>query len=1085
METYREELEERKRKFIEHDIFHNIFVEAGAGAGKTHMVVKRILNQLAESDMQPEQIVVITFTNAAVNELKSRIQSELKGRIREMRTVRECSDKVRKLENAYSRLERMNICTIHSFCLSMLRERGFDVDMSLDVRLLDEEEAEKRAERFFQQYYQEQRTSDILRKVYPYPYEVLKNTFLAIYSMHDVEFVYRSPDEKPIEDVCQEADEIVRGILEEIVRRVSNGDDTEYKHVDLEWFKKDTRNAFQKYLEMSEEERVKNPETIKILETVIKKREDLFIKRPAKFPEGCVEVIVNYIEGIERQADKLHTEVEWYKHGLVMQYACGAYHAYRNSRKDFCLSNDELLYFAKKLVTENSEAKKFFQRKYRCFYVDEFQDTDPLQTEMILRLAQEDNGRFRDGALFIVGDPKQSIYGFRGADICLYRMVQESFRKADNAEVIYLSDNYRTNAAVIGWINTQFAGQIEDYQKMSPAGGERQAPSDPAVLEGVYRAAAGEGNVYQAAGGRETTAAKVEKDAQTLADLISTLAAENWVYDKKEKKYRRIRYSDIMVLVWTTTYMEVYLDVLHKRNIPIHLQGKYKPDGLEPLRRYTAMVRFLADPYDSLKRAAFLDRTVGADLSKADRAVFWNLDILDKLLEEIKGMKPLAAAETAALHREMYYPSDMQEYEVMESEAELRRMLETMAEKNCGTLAELAEAMEKHLDTQQKKMPMIHQEQDAVQFMNMHQSKGLEAEIVIVADRRENKNIGKGESSFTDRECVPWKAYIPVKAGGNPLYHQQLYCPYTSAQKKDAAKRETEEFCRCEYVEATRAKEALILMPSIDQKGNVPFLEYESSIEQMMEIDRSAQAGGEEVKNVEFGPSSFLPMPGETWEQQKACTYVKKCPSAAEHRSLRINAEGTIPEEETAEDEVRVKERPSGNLFGTVMHRCFELVVNDRKRIFSVDESEREKRFERIIRFAIREEEEKLKQGEKAAYFDYLQQVLRQFYEDNNMRGILEEAKEVFTELPFSYAEETGEGTILHEGVMDLVIKKDDDSWVIVDYKSNNRKEIPEEIFANQLHQRYGQQLEQYKESLCRFLGKEEVQIAVGIYYLS
>ena len=146
-----------------------------------------------------------------------------------------------------------------------------------------------------------------------------------------------------------------------------------------------------------------------------------------------------------------------------MQYVERARKEYFDSEKGNRLSNNELLYFASELV-KKPEARRFFHKRYRCFYVDEFQDTDPLQTEVLHGLTDDGAGNMRDGALFIVGDPKQSIYAFRGADVSLYEEEKRRFEEAANGEVFSLTDNYRSAPEVIQWVNEQFGSRFRDIE---------------------------------------------------------------------------------------------------------------------------------------------------------------------------------------------------------------------------------------------------------------------------------------------------------------------------------------------------------------------------------------------------------------------------------------------------------------------------------------------------------------------------------------------------------------------------------------------------------------------------------------------
>ena len=142
------EIEEANRKNIIEKLEDNVFVEAGAGAGKTTLIVNRIINQL-KSGMSPERIVVITFTNAAAEELRSRITA----RVRKEAISAGHTDKVQKiLTDALQQLDLMKISTIHSFCFLLLKERIFDAKLPMDVSLMEEVQTEEQKHKIFTEW---------------------------------------------------------------------------------------------------------------------------------------------------------------------------------------------------------------------------------------------------------------------------------------------------------------------------------------------------------------------------------------------------------------------------------------------------------------------------------------------------------------------------------------------------------------------------------------------------------------------------------------------------------------------------------------------------------------------------------------------------------------------------------------------------------------------------------------------------------------------------------------------------------------------------------------------------------------------
>lgn len=1071
---------EQRKKIIE-DTECNMFVEAGAGAGKTSIVVERICRQLEKTDIEPEQIVVITFTNAAVNELQVRIRQKLSERIREIRQTIAAdglSDEgdtercLRRLEDAYGRLDLMQISTIHSFCLTLLRQRGMDIGLGLDISVMEEEEAKTQAVQFFAEYYNRHPDERLAEELGKDAYGPLKETFLSVCEKRKGRLVYTEPSEDFREVIQEQADSLIRKLMFCLIREFSQmespGDEYDITAVKEEWFLSGIKKEIHKYL--YDREKIFLNKLLDILSKMINsasKKELLKTGRDEK-KKQIAEQIQMLSASMESEVKKLKNSYDRYIHGLIMQYVERARKEYFDSEKGNRLSNNELLYFASELV-KKPEARRFFHKRYRCFYVDEFQDTDPLQTEVLHGLTDDGAGNMRDGALFIVGDPKQSIYAFRGADVSLYEEEKRRFEEAANGEVFSLTDNYRSAPEVIQWVNEQFGSRFPGYRDMNAAA-DREGRSDSDLndkdaLCGVYSVAAEEPGNYDR-----------EKDITLLCSLLQTLKAHGMIYDKKEKRMRSIIYSDIMVLTWNTTYMSEYIAEFSKAGIPVKMRGKYMPEKTGRLREFVILLKYLTDPFDPVNKACFLERTAGLNIGETDWKGIYEAGILDDLAREIRGMHPAAAVEAVAAHREIFYNGEIPAYEIEKSENALRQMLENVEGTKCGSLPELVEKLEDYLEKEQRYLLDTTPDRDAVRFMNLHQSKGLEAPVVIFADRRGDKHIGSGESGYTDRSGKEWEIYAPAACSVNQ-YSSKYVLPYTSEEKERAALREKEEFLRCQYVAATRAGEALVLMPPVTSKasgGRRAFEEFEDKVEQYIS---SGEAEKETIPETIIFSDCAYDKTGEQsglTEQQKAPVYRKMSPSSEIHHISR-GTEGAKTEDEN---------RPAGNIFGTVMHRCFELVVNEWDEVHSMEKDILKAEISRIADFAVWEERDHIKDEEYTDYISYLKKVIQDFLADENLCDVIEQAEHIYTEFPFAYAEDNGEEKVLCEGVMDLVIHCQNGSWLIVDYKSNQRKGMAEEEFADRLMEEYKGQLAGYREALARFVHVPAEEIKAGIYYL-
>ena len=173
------------------------------------------------------------------------------------------------------------------------------------------------------------------------------------------------------------------------------------------------------------------------------------VYREYRFLANGQKKVEDFYKGL--QTDVLYSE--------LLLHAIEAVKLCKNSMPAGLVTNDRLLELATKLICNEKDdrALKYFSSKYSCFYVDEFQDTDSLQADFIYRLASDLSDpahmKLRDGALFVVGDPKQSIYRFRGAQPEVYFEIKDRMAGLDNAAVYELQWNFRTNNNLIDWIN--------------------------------------------------------------------------------------------------------------------------------------------------------------------------------------------------------------------------------------------------------------------------------------------------------------------------------------------------------------------------------------------------------------------------------------------------------------------------------------------------------------------------------------------------------------------------------------------------------------------------------------------------------
>ena len=292
----------------------------------------------------------------------------------------------------------------------------------------------------------------------------------------------------------------------------------------------------------------------------------------------------------------------------------------------------DLLVKARDLLRDHRDVRGEFQRMFDHVFVDEFQDTDPLQAEIVLYLCEAapfarawDEVTLRDGALTVVGDPKQSIYRFRRADVGTYDRVRQVVLRHHPLEVA-LSENYRSVPPLIDWLNDGFdriLGVALNDQRFDPATGQvfqqrlaagRDGASTPAVH--VLPVDFGDGAKHPV---REYRRLEGEALARYLRWLVERSGIT--IVDPLDGRERPVRYGDIAVLAVTTYQLPLLFPVLDAEGIPYASRGGvlFLSDPLH--RQFLLGLRAIADRDDGVAEAALL------------RPPFFAVDLADLALE--------------------------------------------------------------------------------------------------------------------------------------------------------------------------------------------------------------------------------------------------------------------------------------------------------------------------------------------------------------------------------------------------------------------------------------------------------------------
>ena len=398
------------------DAHGEVFVSAGAGTGKTTVLVERFVRAVCDEGLDVESVLVITYTRKAAGELRARIRAALHARGR--------PDLARRLDGAW-------ISTIHGFCSRLLRAHPFAVGVDPRFRELDEEQgAVIRGESFERALasFCAARDSERLRLLATYGAQGLRRKLTAVYE------TLRSAGRPLTLELSEQVDVVERlAELHEEARVLAADSDVSDKQL----------AAAQAALALS----TTNPERLLDL-AALRAAGD----RAAPFESARKRLEQAAFDELAlRDRDLLQELLDLF----AVEYAAAKQ---RESALDF----EDLQLLTRDLLRDDERVRQEEQLRFRAIMVDEFQDTNRLQCELIDQLC----GGSLERDVFFVGDEFQSIYGFRHADVEVFRERREAA-----AQRLPLARNYRSRPEVLAAVNHLFLEEFGDgYQPLAASG---------------------------------------------------------------------------------------------------------------------------------------------------------------------------------------------------------------------------------------------------------------------------------------------------------------------------------------------------------------------------------------------------------------------------------------------------------------------------------------------------------------------------------------------------------------------------------------------------------------------------------------
>ncbi len=1098
--------DQEQRDLITTVLDRNMLVEAAAGTGKTTSMASRMVTMLATNACADvSAMAAVTFTRKAAAELKARFRVSLEKAVGEAGGVER-----ERLEAALERIDQCYVGTIHSFCARLLRERPIEAGIDIGFEEIEEDvDGELREEAW--------------------------NEFVAMLLVNDPDNILMDLEEAGVEP---------RDLIDAFSTFCAYPDVAEWPlppHRNEPPGVEEAVSALDKYLAHITKllpDLPNDPQTDKLipkLRHVCRARPHFTdLREPKQLAElledfdkdaGVVQKAWNSKEEAKDERDRWNDFREtvaspflrsWreFRYEPIMRAMFGARDIYNTLRQERGYLNfQDLLMRAATLLRENPHVRRYLGERITHLLIDEFQDTDPIQAEVVFLLADADvttPGRDwrlskpRPGSLFLVGDPKQSIYRFRRADIVTYNKVKEMILGEDSEGqpglLVYLSANFRTTPEIIDWVNEVFGndGDTEDGSGFGfPTESSEQSPAYVALqygrkdvcdgdLRGVLRLDIPTDKAY----GRIEQAVDYEADliARSIRQAIDAGTTIPRSADSiASGTSGALDYTDFMIITSLTTQLDIYARKLQEYGIPHEVAGGRALAKSEELKLFHQCLRALVRTDDPVALVAVLRSelfgisdaqlfrfrkaggafafygTVPTSLSDPDRAAFQDaFDRLRKYAGLLSQLAPVSAFEKIASDLGLLVlaatrPGGDVEVGGLVKAIEILRA----ACKNTWSASQLIDVLGHIIEGQQESgsLSVLPRENPQVRLMNLHKAKGLEAPVVFLAQPA-------GGRSWEARLCIDRS---DDKTKGYMLFSKPVgeWTSVTLAQPADwdvLEQREraflAAEKLRLLYVAATRPGAALVITERATWKeGNLW-----SRFDQFIAPDRGLENPGPQ-QAPSLDASRLSPQEVDQAEQQITaalglCREPTYDARAAKEYALSEGPAADIEMLSAPASPGAVYSRGlSGTEWGSVLHSLLELALKD-------PESD----LVRLAETLLPEYELSAALAPEAA--DAASSVMR-----SEIWQRAQQSDRCLAETPFVYRRVGDNGLpILLRGAIDLVFRETD-GWVLVDYKTDSLRHNTVETLVR----KYAPQLRVYKEAWEQCTG--ETVREMGFYF--
>ncbi len=853
-----------ERRIITQELDRTLFVEASAGTGKTTGLVQRIVNLALIGKTTLDRIAAITFTELAAAELRDRVRQELE-RAATSPSIPE--EQRRAAAKGVSDLDQANIRTLHSFAGQLLHERpleaglppGFDTSDEIAAGLAFDQEWEEWLDRalspdapftnelalLLTQGITLEHLKGLAREFHE-NYADLNYAALKGFAQAEVTPAAGSAG-MALEQRWPEAERLQQ------LSQIGAGDAL-YDHVSVRGV---TVRALQ---DTTPGDLDYHRQLARLLNLRTNRgRQSDWNADPTTGDNGCKvlkdllaelhQVVAAELEEAKRHAlGVLAVELERF----ALNYA---QRRKREGRAEF----HDLLVWARDLLRDDLAVRDHFRRRFSHLLIDESQDTDPIQAEIAMFLAESTtdnmaaNGRpnaWEDivpetGKLFVVGDAKQSIYRFRRADV--EQMVRLQHRlQAGGGSAVNLVQNFRSHEPLVNWVNHLFARWMDgETDGGQPAPG--QANYVPMAHRWMVEADSPVGPRVWALANEEQSGnigAVRQQEAADIASLLSQVVEEGWLkLDQTATEaaggtavYSPVRFSDICILIRARTSLPELERALDAANIPYHLESASLVFESQEVRDLLNCLRAIDNPADRMAIVAALRSPAfgcsDIDLLRhheaggqfdyltdtgvgGDPVVIESLETLKQFHLRRMWERPATLIERFVRDR-MLLEAATQHTRMREQWRRYRFMVDRAAqyaESGGKSLRSFLGWIEDQMVGRVRvtEAPAPETDEESVRVMTMHSAKGLEFPVAILTGLNSTPR-NPAPASLYDRQT----GQVEVSLGsGNNRIATEGYQDLADRERQMAEA----ENVRLLYVAATRARDHLVLSLRRGERG--------------------------------------------------------------------------------------------------------------------------------------------------------------------------------------------------------------------------------------------------------------------------